>query len=85
MSFVLDVLVPETILRICVLSYDLQNGKSSNDGEAESRPTEQQVYDEAVKKVEVLAADDVTRRWTLIAADLDSARRTARKELGLTS
>jgi hypothetical protein len=84
MDFALDVLVPEAILRICVLSYDLENLQDGDGDEAQQR-TEQQTYDAAISKVKDLAANNSAKRWNIVAAELNLAQRKARELLGLRS
>lgn len=69
--FVIDVLVPEAIIQICLRSFDME-------GE------EQKMYDAAREKLRELAAVNERMQWDILADDLTKAREKKREESGLS-
>ena len=70
-EYIMDVLVPEAVVQMCILCEDLGN------------LAEQEAYDEAIVILKEQAAEDEKTLWEVRATELSMARSRARAERGL--
>lgn len=71
--YIPDVLLPEAIIQLCILS--------SNDFPADASPEE--AYNQSMNRLDDLARGSIDKDWSVIQQDLKQARRVKRRELGL--